>query len=233
MTTICTEIIRGLFTLVSVAAGAYVALKLYFRQKEYELVKMRYLEGAVDILAAELEATLGTLSHNWSRCLQICKSFRDTDSHFDLAELKSGFRELDSSNFHEIAQHRLSSLVGADVLWDAYQAAMAHANSANNMFTREIPEAIRLRLTTTLMCLPAKDMAEQMMHDLKKKHDAGLKFAGLIRALYGIGLILESEKLRLKAVAQFASRPDVKQLMQSVVAEIPIELDQEGQSEQP
>jgi hypothetical protein len=96
MCVLSVEIIKGIFTLVPVALGAWIGLRLYFRQKEYELIKQRYLEGAVDIVAAEVEQAFGTFSHNWARCLNIVKAFRDAQNDFDAKELEKGFLDLDS-----------------------------------------------------------------------------------------------------------------------------------------
>jgi hypothetical protein len=82
------EIIKGGFTLAAAGLAAWVALRLYFRQKEYELIKQRYLEGSVDIVSAEVEQALGVLMNNWARCLNIVKAYRDERADFDLQELK-------------------------------------------------------------------------------------------------------------------------------------------------
>jgi hypothetical protein len=55
MSQLCIELLKGLFTLATVALGSYIALRVYFRQKEYELVKQRYLEGGADVIAGQVE----------------------------------------------------------------------------------------------------------------------------------------------------------------------------------
>src|SRR3954463_7558992 len=99
---LCIELIKGAFTLAAAALAAWVALSLYFRQKEYELIKQRYLEGAVDVVAADFEAALGVLSHNWARCLHVVKLYRDEEEHLDLAELDKGFLDVDASSFSRV-----------------------------------------------------------------------------------------------------------------------------------
>ena len=66
---ITVEIIRGVVTLAAAGLASWVALTLYFRQKEYELIKQRYWEGGVDVVAAAVEQALGVVSHNWARSL--------------------------------------------------------------------------------------------------------------------------------------------------------------------
>jgi hypothetical protein len=49
MSPLCIELIKGLFTLAAAGLAAYIALRMYFRQKEYALIKQRYLEGSMPI----------------------------------------------------------------------------------------------------------------------------------------------------------------------------------------
>lgn len=101
----CEELVQGGVTIVAVWLAAWLGLKGFFRQKEFELVKERYLEGAIDIVAAHYEETLGIYDHNWTRCLKVLQAFRDMKSHFDLGELQQGFLQLDLSRFDVIAHH--------------------------------------------------------------------------------------------------------------------------------
>jgi len=214
MSPFCTELLNGIFTLTAVILGAYIARKGYFRQKEYELAKQRYLEGGVDVVAAELEQALGVVSHNYARCLNICKSFRDAGVDFDIKEIDRGFIELDSSHFKQIAHHRIGSLINSQLIWDIFQSAMAYSTSANSQITKEFPEAMRLRMITDRISIEHESMAEKMVADLREIHDDGFKFAALLRELHVLTLLLEAETLSLKDIANFHKRPEVKQMLE-------------------
>jgi hypothetical protein len=212
------ELLKGSFTLGAAALGAWIALNLYFRQKEYELIKQRYLDGAVDVVTAEVEQALGVVSHNWARCLNVVKSFRDSAANFDVAELQKGFLELDSSKFHRVPHHRIGSLVGSQVFWQVYQLAMAYAANSNTVIVKEIPEAIRLKLTTNQIQADFKSMADEMARELRRIDDESHKFALLVRELHALGLMLEVERFRFKGLAQFKDRDSVKQLVSRLAA---------------
>jgi hypothetical protein len=221
MSQLCLEIVKGFFTLVAVVLGSYVGLCIYFRQKEYELVKQRYLEGGVDIVATQLETSLGVVSHNWARCLQVCKSFRDTGEDFDVKELDRGFLVLDNSKFQHVAHHRVSSLLQSQVIWDKFQSAMAYASSANSIITQEVPEAMRMRCTTNRTPRDHASMGQKMIEDLSRVHDKSFKFAVLVRELHALSLMLEQEKLNLKAIATFSQRVEVQQVIQRLTTQVP------------
>ena len=221
MSQLCIELIKGAFTLGAIGLGSWIALAVYFRQKEYELVKQRYLEGGVDVVATQLEEALGVVSHNYGRCLQICKSMRDAKGNFDVKELDTGFLELSTSNFQQVAHHRINSLLQSDVLWTACQLALAYATTANSRIVNEMTQAIRLRFTTNLIKHDYETMAAVMLADLHQLQAEGFHYATVIRELHALSLMLERERMKLKAVAAFHKREAVMQLVERLRSEFP------------
>ncbi len=205
--------------------GSVVALRVYFRQKEYELTKQRYLEQGIDVVASELEGALGVVSHNYARSLQLCKGYRDSGPNLNLKELERGFLELNSSKFHEIAHHRVSSLLQNQVVWEAFQSAMSHATTANSVITQEIPEAIRRFLENPDKFNDRELLSGEMIEALKARHDQGSKYATLIRELHVLSLLLEAEPLGLKAIAKFSSRPDAILLIERLRSTFPVQIE--------
>lgn len=215
------ELVKGVFTLAAVLIGSFIALRLYFRQKEYELAKQRYLEGGVDVVAAELDTVFGSVSHNYARALDLCKSFRDTGEHFQVDELTRGFLQLDQSKFHQVAHYRVGSLIGCNLVWDIYQAALAEANSANSVIVQQIPEAIRILSQRDASVVDRESVSSEMVLELRKSHDGCFKYATLSRELHALGLLLEAERLDLKAIAKFPNRDDVKALVANLRSAFP------------
>ncbi len=213
-------LISGAFTVIAaglgVWLGAMLALRGYFLQKEYELVKERYLEGAIDIVASEVEQCLGVAKHNWARCLNILKAFRDEKDEFDKEELSKGFLDLNISHLNRIAHLRIEGLVGlrgAQVIWAVYQVALADAANNNTIFTKEIPEVVRMKLTTSLIETEPEEIVEELFDDLWRRDEESHRFAHLTRALYRLGAILEKERMTFKQVGKFKERPEVMDLL--------------------
>ena len=224
---ICLELIKGGITLAVALLGAWWALHLYFRQKEYELIKQRYLEGAVDIVAAEVEQASGVLHHNWARCLNIIKAYRDEKTDFDIQELEKGFQLLDSSKIHRIPHHRISNLTGSQLIWEIYQAAIAFIANANTQITKEIPDLIRLKLTTDRIASEPGEIAEAMFEKLKGINEESLKYACLTHGLHELSLMLETEPLRFKRITKFSQRVAVKNLLNRLRNDFADEIAQE------
>ena len=218
------EVTRGGFTIAAACLAAWLGVKVFLRQKEFDLVKERYLEGGIDVVAAHCEDILGTFHHNWARCLQLVKMFRDAQESFDLAQLEHGFLELDSSKFHAIPHHRLQILVRTQVFWEVYQLALAFAVNANAKVMKEIPEAIRLKLTTQKLGADIKVIAEKSFGHLRELDEKSHKFAGLTRELEALVGTLQTENLSFKNVLAFHEKPGVKAAIERLEREFADEL---------
>lgn len=218
------EVARGGFTIAAAAIGAWLGVKVFHHQKEFDLVKQRYLEGGIDVVAAHCEQVLGIFHHNWARCLHLVKTFRDAQNLFDLEQLKQGWLELDSSQFHAVSHHRIQSLVRTHVIWEIYQLALSFAANANAVVAREIPDAIRLKLTSTKVNADVQTIVDQSFRHLKELHEDSFKFANLTRELEALANALQSEKLSFKRVAAFHERPEVKSAIKNLETQFAQEL---------
>ncbi|MEN8259360.1 MAG: hypothetical protein ABFS02_02025 [Pseudomonadota bacterium] len=216
MTTLCIELVKGGFMLASVALGAGIGFFFYFRQKEYELTKQRYLEQGIDIVASGLETALGIVSHNYARSLGLCRHYRDLGAHFQAKELERGFLELNSSTFYQTAQYRVDYLLQDQVVWEVFQSALAHASTANTFIAQEIPDALRIVSAEPEGQRDRCEVVEDMMKRLQDMHDAGFKYASLGHELHVLGQLLEETRLSRKAVAAFHMRKEV----QAVIARL-------------
>jgi len=220
---IVVELTRGAFTLVAVAVGSLIGLGAYFRQKEYELTKQRYLEQGLDVVAAALQSILGTVSHNYARALQLCRQYRENGAGVELAELSRGFKEMDSSNFHQTAHYRVGSLLNDQIVWDTFQGVMVYASTTNTRMTQEIPEAIRKLAAMPEGARDRKADAERMLVELRAAHDKMFKFAVLGHELHVLCLLLEETRLSRKSVANFHKRKEVRASVQRLRTTYPEE----------
>jgi hypothetical protein len=142
---------------------------------------------------------------------------------FDVKELEKGFLELNTSNFHQVAHHRITSLLRSNALWHAFQMAFAYATTANAQIVNEMTEAIRTRYTTDLISLDYEAMANRMMEELLRIQMDGLKYAEVLRELDSLGQMLEAEKLSLRKIAGFHKRAAVTALIERLRASFPDE----------
>lgn len=203
------EYIKALGPIAALVFGPWIAMRVYYRQKEYETTKQRYLEGCLDVIAGQLQATLGTVSHNYARCLGLCKAYRDYGDEFDATELSKGFRELDNSKFHQTEHYRLRTLIQSDIAWLFYQAALAYAARADATLSKEIPDALRILSKKEEGARDRETDAEKVISEARTLHDRSFVYATLQSELNALAAILEREKLGKAEVQAFSARPEV------------------------
>lgn len=210
------ELTKGTFTLMAVALGAGIGLYAYFRQKEYELTKQRYLEQGLDVVASAVETQLGAVSHNYARALQLARQYRENGAEIDLAELSRGFLNLDMANFHQTAHFRIGSLLNDQIVWNTFQGVMVYASTTNTLFTHEIPEAIRKLAEMPDGQRDRKADAEKMLASIRVEHDKQFKFADFTFSLHVLALLLEQTRLSRKTIAKFSFLPEVRNVVQKL-----------------
>lgn len=205
-----TILLQTSLALFAAALTGWFAVQQYYQQREYELILTRYLEGGLDLLAADLERVNSVFHHNWARCLSVLAAYRDLETDFTLSEFDKGFLELQSSNLNVIAHHRLFTLVGTHEYWSVYQSAMAFFTSSNAILVKQIPDAIRIKLTTVRIDHPHAEVAEEGFNEAKEQEEKSHKYVQLVAELQALSAALESERFRFKELEKFRNKAEVK-----------------------
>ncbi len=210
-------IFKGYVTLLVGMFVAQFGLHIYFKQKEYELVKSRYLEGSIDILASELENSLSLLKHNWSRYLNILKVFRDTPKEFDTDELRKGFIDFEM-NFYQTAHYRLQNLIGTPDFWYAYQLALSFVATNNSIITKEMTEVIKLTLdgSTGKSVEKTYEFLKEKIIEIDKEEK---RYYLIPHQLKLIVNDLEKEKMSFSTLSVFRDNPTVKSAISAIKIE--------------
>lgn len=210
------DILEISLTLLAISLTALFALITFYRQKEYELVLKRYLEGTLDLLAADLQQISAVFAHNWARTLAVIKSYRDTGDDFDVLEFSDGYLEMEASNPNIVAHYKLHRLTGTMDYWSYYQKAIAFYATANSILTKEIPETIKLRITGERINSPHREIAESAFEIAREKEEESHKYIRLISELQDLATSLESETFTFKKIDKFKNNKNVKSLILSL-----------------
>ncbi len=194
---------------------AYFGLRLYFRQKEYEIVKQRYLEQSLDVISGELESISSAFNHNWARCLELLKEYRDSPQLLDTAKLARGFLALNGTQFNRAAHHRLQVLTGSQIFWQVYQLALSRHLGLNSVVVNEVPHAIKAQLDGNTNAT-SDQLVESAMLELKPMPEESDHFAPLHESLQNISRLLEREQLSFDKVGNFAKKPAVVRIVRDI-----------------
>jgi hypothetical protein len=221
------ELLRGGITVVAgcVAAGfaAWLGVRVFLRQKEFELVKQRYLEGGLDSAAVHLASYQGKCAHNFARSLSVISTFRSClrgSTDFDINELERGYLELDSSDFQWVPQQRIERLIGSHVFGKLYVRALGFALTSNDVTTVELKNRIRDAQVNLTKCGGAQGQKDATLEWLDKvsivlslQTDSITRFSSLVEELESLASIFQTKQLTFGNVSTFGRDSRVKAIV--------------------
>lgn len=212
---------ESLRIVASVFAGlalAYFGLRIYFRQKEYEIVKQRYLDQSLDVVAGELDEITSVLLNNWARSLELVKELRDAPGNFEKSHLEQGFLPLRGSNFNHTAHHRLKTLIKSQIIWSCYQLALSRHMTLNAIAAKEIPHAISEFVSGRLHNTTSNEITEAAFEQLQPMINQSNEFALLQDAIQRIAWHFERSRLSFKDVEKFAELDSIRKIAKELEA---------------
>lgn len=202
------ELISGGATIVAAVLAVTGGIWGFFRQKEYELVQKRYLEEGLDVVISTAVNSLNTFHHNWARCLELLKSFRDVDT-IKPEELDVGFLQLPTDRFALTANYRVNQIIDSPVVWQAFQLLISFAQGACSVVRYEIPAALKLKLTTNQIPASRQEVVDEAIKVLEDLDTQSHRFHLFIGQLQDISILLEEQKFALKDIRALRKHPVV------------------------
>ncbi len=161
-------------------------------------------------MSEELQRSLTRFNHNWARCLNIIKAYRDWEEDFDLSELEKDFKPFESGNLSLTANYRIYTVTRTHEFWMVYQAALSFLDTADSKVVKEIPAAIAGRLKTErLNNATHAEVAEECFTQAKKLQDESHRFYELAGALQDVAYTLERERLRFKDLENLGNNENI------------------------
>lgn len=160
-----------------------LGLMAYRRQKEHELVRQRYLDEGVDLVASRLEETLSAYRHNWFHAVQIVKYMKRVGNVPEDLLDKSHLIMPEPSQLEIRANYRLSTLVGDPVFYCVQQIAVAFTQSASAFIRDNLcTVAEKLSAGVKIEVSPA-EAAETYLDELYKIRDVSERHSLVIGRL--------------------------------------------------
>lgn len=217
------HILDTIIQIVVPIIGAFVLYWLgmvaYFKQKEYEYVKIKYIDGCVETLASHYEHCLYILSNNWSRLLEVAKQYRDLGDHFDMKEIDKGFLPITDNVFNLGAQYRLQHLVNSDIFWKAGQLLLADVRSYNSTIVNDLRKGINILHLDHAEKEKKFSFCNLIEEKFKESNDGCNRHYVLLQCLYDIIREIERNRLTLKEVDEFSNNKIVEDSIKKLADE--------------
>lgn len=209
------ELISSITTLIAVLIGIVGGVWAYYRQKEHEIVQRRYLEEGLDVLISTAEQSLNVFSHNWAKCLEHLKTFRDIEN-VEPSELERGFLDLPESRFSLTANYRVNSIVDSPTVWYVFQLVLSFCESGSAVARNEIPAALKQKLIGTDIDATREEIVEEAEKILVELNEESQRYHIFVGKMHRIVDLFEKQNFRYKTVKKLAKNPTVLDVVKTL-----------------
>lgn len=205
-------------TVIAALAAAVIApwfgLSIYHRQKEYEIVRKRYLDNGLDIITNNAEFALGVFRHNWARSLNALKHFRDMGADMPKVLYQSGYVDLESTSYNTSHSFILKELVEDSIFHEAQQLLYSFVTNSNALFMYDLCSTIRISVEgakEVALTAQPETIVEEYFKKLEDLNKESNKFYSLLQILYELSTLFSRQRLNFKTVERFKEQPVVKE----------------------
>ncbi|MCK4951736.1 MAG: hypothetical protein KAS48_07945 [Gammaproteobacteria bacterium] len=213
----------SLSTIAAAILAAIIApllgLLVYFKQKQYDLVRARYLENGLDVVSAQVEYTLGIFRHNWARGLNVLKHFRDMGADMPKELYKSGFIEIDPASYKTAHSYLLREMTGDDVYHHVLQLLFTFVHSTNAMLMYDLCSIVRLSIEGGTEN-EIKSSREEIMNSyfplLEELNNKAERFYLIQAALMDLSSVLIRKKFTFNNIDNFRDDQTVKRTIEKL-----------------
>ena len=223
------EFVGQLVIATSVVLGG---IHTYFRQKEYELVRQRYLDEGLDVLVSAAQSSLDNVAHNWSRALLALKLFRDLNEP-ELDDIDVDYIPLPQHRFSLIANYRADNLLEDPIVWDTFQLVIAFCDNANGMIVNDFAVALKkyVRTPSDPRLAPKEELVEQSFEELKKLNEESHSHQAFVSCITRIANEFEKQRFSFKSLQKFKHNDKVRAALKDLRDVYADKLKQEDEDE--
>ncbi len=205
--------------LIAALIAYFLGRKAYYDQKEYELIRERYLDECIDVLSEQIDQTLILFRYNWQHSLTILKFIRDvgpTEYCYAVnSELyQNGYKDIFPVSFSMVPNYRFNVLTKTLCIYKIVQSLNALLLEANEVFQQDLGIAEKIIFDENNDTLQSKEVYDKFKPIII---EYSKKIEPYYQVLYEIQLIasvLETERFTFKTLKNFHI---IEKVQQSII----------------
>ena len=206
--------------MVGASLAALFGIWVFFRQKEYELVRKRYLEDGIDKIVDQIAKALHLYQQNWGRCFLILKTYRDYKDDTPKDLYSKPFPAVDSNAFLSTNHFLLQQLIRDTVFSDTHQLLLVFLHDAGNIFENNLCAAIRTQIeggkSHSIKPEQRLEWIETCVKCLQALDEEVQPYWVMLRKLHDISFVLERQRFTFKKLERFHKNKTVLSCIKEV-----------------
>jgi hypothetical protein len=217
-------IIQILKPAISVLIASLIGLFIYFKQKEYEIVRQRYLDNCLDLLCSNISQLLAIFRNNWTMSLHNYQIFNTAGANIETKYYQDRYLKVDQNLLETNAFYRLNILLDDQIFWKATQELIAFVDNSESFFVNDFMMAIKLFVNTDKLQTSQNDICKEYFPKLSSYEEQSHKYYDILTGLQIISTILEEQRFSYKSIRKLKKNKDVKAVINKIKETFP-ELD--------
>jgi hypothetical protein len=137
-----------------------LGLRAYHRQREYELVRRRYLDEGLDAFAADVEHALAVFWNNWNHGVNVLREYGSKGNAMRKELLDTGWLDLDMSHVRFQPSYRIHQLVDDPIFWYVQQSLFAFVIKTNFFLKDDLCGKVRHEVSGGNSKIPDSNMID-------------------------------------------------------------------------
>jgi len=202
---------------IAFALLAYLLGRMaYFQQKEFELIRKRYLENTLDLFAGHIEHCLSVHRMNWQQSLEVLRVFRDGGEHTPMPQLnKTPIHRVEHSNLHIATAYRLGRLLNREMsFFKLQQLLVAFVEEGAALIANDMLVTIGMVVDGKISPRKIPEIVEGYEKRLKARDEEAKAYYRLIAEVEAIVMEFEESRFTLKNLHKFAKRKEVRRAIE-------------------
>jgi hypothetical protein len=180
----------------------WLGSRSYFKQKEFELVRSRYLEGGLDRVSARAEESLSIVTHNFQHAIKVLRVLRDIGPA-PAAQMCEGFKGLESRELELVAVIRLQELVQGEIFWDVRQLLYSAVQEYHTLLVDDMCGTIKTVAEGAELKVTKEELLKVYEEKVVKGYLNANRFSLLLSCLHEVASAFQAQRLTLKSVREF------------------------------
>lgn len=226
MTEWLTSNVVPLAPILAVVIGPSVALFIFFLgrsayycQKEFELVRDRYLNEGLDQLVTRADYALQVFNHNWAHSLNIIKTVRGLKRDANIDVFLQDLVPPDAAMLELSVNRKVRELLQSEVTYDVHQLLASFVHNSFLKMRDDLGNAIRLYIEDSPEFqgkLSPKAIEDQYLPVLFKLSAESNKYYFFVKQIQELANLLQKKKFGFKAVSEFGQKAEVKNIINNL-----------------
>jgi len=221
------DIAKELIPLLCVLVASLFTIRSYFRQKEHEQVRKRFLDDGLDIIIQQTESCLHLFQTQYTRCFLILKTFRDFGKDTPAKAYQEPFTQPHPDAIASTRHYLLQRLIHDKIFYKGSQLLMVFLLNAINTFENDLCSAVNLYIHGSKELKVPSDRTEIVAAYQSKLEELDKdvkKFWNMLGLLKSLASVLDQREFTFHSIQHFHKLKAVKEIVEKAKTQFKEEL---------